>query len=104
MSFIRLHLQRNIKIYRLLFAATTYMLLSAHPSAAQEFSGITNFIDGIVKALTGPLGIACASIAVIAIGFVFMLGRMDWTFAISVILGIAIVFGGATFVGSLSAN
>ncbi len=103
MSFIRLHLQRNIKIYRVLFAATTYMLLSAHPSAAQEFSGITNFIDGIVKALTGPLGIACASIAVIAIGFVFMLGRMDWTFAISVILGIAIVFGGATFVGSLGA-
>ena len=103
MSFIRLHLQRNIKTYRLLFAATTYMLLSAHPSAAQEFSGITNFVDGIVKVLTEPLGIACASIAVIAIGFVFMLGRMDWTFAISVILGIAIVFGGATFVGSLGA-
>lgn len=104
MLFIRRHLQRNIKTYRLLFAATTYMLLSAHPSAAQEFSGITKFIQSIVTALTGPLGIAFASIAVIAIGFVFMLGRMDWTFAISIILGIAIVFGGASFVSGLTAQ
>ncbi len=104
MLSFRHHLQRNIKIYRLVFAVITYLVLSAQPSAAQEFSGITSFIQSIVDALTGPLGVACASIAVIAIGFVFMLGRMDWTFAISVIFGIAIVFGGASFVAGLSAQ
>lgn len=103
MFSIRQHFNQNLKLYRIGFSVAAFTLLSARPSAAQEFGGITSFIDGIVNALTGPLGIACASIAVIAIGFVFMLGRMDWTFAISVILGIAIVFGGATFVSSLTA-
>jgi type IV secretion system protein VirB2 len=104
MTFLRNHLDANITFYRYCFAITTFMLLSAHPSAAQEFSGITSFIQGIVTALTGDLGKACAAIAIIAIGFVFMLGRMDWTFAISIILGIAIVFGGASFVANLTAQ
>jgi type IV secretion system protein VirB2 len=94
--------ENNITLSRIIIGAAAILMLSTGPSAAQEFSGITNFIEGIVDALTGPLGKACAAIAVIAIGFVFMLGRMDWTFAISIILGIAIVFGGATFVSGLT--
>jgi len=41
---------------------------------------------------------------VMAVGFSFMTGRMDWTFAVSIVIGIAIVFGAATFVSSLSAH
>ena len=38
-----------------------------------------------------------------AVGFSFMTGRMDWTFAVAIILGIAIVFGAASFVANLAA-
>ncbi|WP_244608672.1 TrbC/VirB2 family protein [Bradyrhizobium algeriense] len=74
------------------------------PCAAQDFQGVTTFLDTIVKTITGPFGTAISALAVMAVGFSFMIGRMDWTFAVSVMMGIAIVFGGASFVKSLAAH
>lgn len=82
----------------------TMILLSSNPSAAQDFSGVTSFLQAIVEAVTGPIGVAISATAVIAVGFSFMTGRMDWTFAVSIIIGIAIVFGAATFVSGITAN
>ncbi len=84
--------------------ALSLLLFSSRPSLAQDFGGVETFLDAIVNAITGPIGISISAIAVIAVGFSFMTGRMDWTFAVSVILGIAIVFGGASFVQGLSAS
>ena len=94
----------EINIFKFLLAFVVLTLLAAEPSAAQEFSGVTSFLETIVTSITGGIGKAVAAIAVIAIGFTFMTGRMDWTFAVSVIMGIAIVFGGATFVSNLAAH
>ncbi|MBY3349127.1 TrbC/VirB2 family protein [Rhizobium laguerreae] len=80
------------------------VLLSSNPSAAQDFSGVTSFLEAIVEAVTGPIGVAISALAVMAIGFAFMTGRMDWTFAVSIIIGIAIVFGGASFVQGITAH
>ncbi|SEP30310.1 MULTISPECIES: TrbC/VirB2 family protein [Rhizobiaceae] len=80
------------------------VLLSSNPSAAQDFGGVTTFLETIVEAITGPIGIAISALAVIAVGFSFMTGRMDWTFAVSIIIGIAIVFGGASFVEGITVN
>jgi len=91
-------------IFKFLLAFVLITLLTTNPSAAQEFSGVTTFLQAIVGAITGPIGVAISAIAVIAIGFTFMTGRMDWMFAVSVIVGIAIVFGGATFVQNLTAH
>lgn len=91
-------------IFKFVLAFVLITLLTTNPSAAQEFSGIQTFLQSIVSAITGPIGVAVSAIAVIAIGFTFMTGRMDWTFAVSVIIGIAIVFGGATFVQNLTAH
>lgn len=90
--------------FRFLLTAFAVFLLSTEPSLAQDFSGVTTFLDKIVSTITGPIGIAVSAIAVIAVGFSFMTGRMDWTYAVAVILGIAIVFGGASFVEGLSAS
>jgi type IV secretion system protein VirB2 len=90
-------------VVRFILIASALLLLSSEPSLAQDFSGVSTFLDKIVTAITGPIGIAVSAIAVIAVGFSFMTGRMDWTYAVAVILGIAIVFGGASFVDGLSA-
>ncbi|MGY3116211.1 type IV secretion system protein VirB2 [Bradyrhizobium sp. S3.14.4] len=74
------------------------------PCAAQNFNGPTTFLETIVRTITGPFGVAISALAVMAVGFSFMIGRMDWTFAVSVMMGIAIVFGGASFVRSLAPN
>lgn len=89
-------------IPKFLFMFVAIMLVTTTPSAAQNFNGVNTFLHNIVTAITGPIGIAVSSLAVMAVGFSFMIGRMDWTFAVSVILGIAIVFGGASFVGGLA--
>jgi type IV secretion system protein VirB2 len=92
------------KIMRIGCIAVVLTLMFTEPGAAQDFSGVQSFLDKIVKAITGPIGIAVSGIAVMAVGFSFMTGRMDWTFAVSILLGIAIVFGAATFVSSIAAS
>lgn len=94
----------NREIWRFVFSAAAILLLTTQPSAAQDFQGVTTFLDKVVAAITGPIGIAVSALAVMAVGFSFMTGRMDWTFAVAVVLGIAIVFGGASFVEGLSAS
>ncbi len=92
------------KILRVAGTAAALTLLFASPSAAQDFAGVTTFLEAIVEAITGPIGIAVSALAVMAVGFSFMTGRMDWTFAVSIILGIAIVFGAASFVEGITAG
>ncbi|MGO6747976.1 TrbC/VirB2 family protein [Rhizobium ruizarguesonis] len=94
----------NITTLKLLFALTVFTVVATEPSFAQNFNGVNAFMSKIVSAITGPIGISISSIAVIAIGFSFMTGRMDWTFAVSVVLGIAIVFGGAAFLNGVGVS
>lgn len=94
----------HIAFDRLLSFVGLVTLLSAvstAPCAAQNFNGVTTFLTEIVKTLTGPFGVAISALAVMAVGFSFMTGRMNWLFAASVMMGIAIVFGGASLVRSL---
>lgn len=90
--------------WQLVIRAALLLLVTTHPSFAQDFDGVNTFLDAIVTAITGDIGVTIAALAVIAVGFSFMTGRMDWTFAVSIIVGIAIVFGAATFVDGIGAT
>lgn len=90
--------------WHFLLSVITILLLSSDPSFAQNFSGVQTFVGAVVTAITGPIGVSVSALAVIAVGFSFMTGRMDWTFAVAVVMGIAIVFGGATFVSGVVAH
>ncbi|MCJ9670392.1 MULTISPECIES: TrbC/VirB2 family protein [unclassified Neorhizobium] len=100
MNFFRDYF-RDIDLPKLLFAVAIFIFMWAEPSLAQNFEGVNTFMNKLVGAITGPIGASVSAIAVIAIGFSFMTGRMDWTFAVSVVLGIAIVFGGAAFLNGI---
>lgn len=91
-------------IPQICIALLAITLVSTSPSFAQDFTGVQTFIQAVVTAITGPIGRSVSALAVIAVGFSFMTGRMDWTFAVAVVVGIAIVFGGASFVASLNAQ
>ena len=97
-------MQNHKKYMSIAGTAALLTLIFVTPGAAQDFNGVTTFLDAIVQAITGPIGVAISALAVMAVGFSFMTGRMDWTFAVSIIMGIAIVFGGASFVQGLAAN
>ncbi|MEO1109884.1 MAG: TrbC/VirB2 family protein [Pseudomonadota bacterium] len=79
-------------------AALTLILAAVmiNPAIAQDLSPVTTFFTTIGTALTGTLGRAVGLVALCAVGFLFMTGRMNWMFAGSILIGLVILFGAAT--------
>lgn len=80
-----------------LLAATTLALCST-PAFAQDLSPIQNMLTAIVAALTGPIGIAVATLAVVGTGFMCMMGRLNWGWFASVVIGIVLIIYAGTIV------
>ena len=66
-----------------------------------NLSPITNILTGIATTLTGPLGKAMATLAVIGIGAAWLMGYVDFRTVVYVVAGIAIVAGAATIVNTM---
>ena len=79
-------------------------LLAASPALAQDpagsgpISGALNWMQGT---LLGSVATAVAVMAVAAVGFMMLTGRMNWRFGATVILGCFILFGAASIVGGI---
>ena len=86
---------------RFLPAATTLAAL-ATPALAQDLSPIQTMLETVEAALTGPIGVAVATLAVIGTGFMCMMGRLNWGWFASVIVGIVLIFSGDIIVGGFS--
>lgn len=72
--------------------------LAASPALAQDLSPIQTMLESIEAALTGPIGISVATLAVIGTGFMCMMGRLNWGWFASVIIGIVLIFSAGTIV------
>lgn len=87
--------------------------LTAIPSAicAQDFSGdpagsgpIVGAVSWIQGTLLGTLATVVAVIAVAAVGFLMLTGRINWRHGAVVILGCFILFGAASIVGGIQST
>lgn len=74
------------------------MAILATPATAQDLSPIQTMLETVEAALTGPIGIAVATLAVIGTGFMCMMGRLNWGWFASVIIGIVLIFSAGTIV------
>ncbi|WP_420006556.1 TrbC/VirB2 family protein [Arenibacterium sp. LLYu02] len=81
----------------LLPIATTLAIFSS-PAFAQDLSPIQTMLETVEAALTGPIGIAVSTLAVIGTGFMCMMGRLNWGWFASVIIGIVLIFSAGTIV------
>ena len=91
--------------FRLMFFA-----LIAMPSAAMAQTADPQGSGPIVAALSwlqgtllGNVATAVAVMAVAAVGFLMLTGRMNWRFGATVIIGCFILFGAASIVGGIQA-
>jgi len=75
----------------------------AQMSGPQGSSPISNALDWIQGTLMGKVATTVAVIAVAAVGFMMLTGRMNWRFGATVIVGCFILFGAATIVGGIQA-
>ena len=74
------------------------LALWASPALAQDLSPIQTMLETIEAALTGQIGIAVATLAVIGTGFMCMMGRLNWGWFASVVIGIVLIFSAGTIV------
>ena len=71
----------------------------AYAQSAAPVEGILWF-TGVLQ---GSVARSLAIIAVCFLGFLFLTGRMAWQGAISIVIGIAIIFGAAELVDAMKA-
>lgn len=83
------------------------LALAAGPAAAQvaldpEGSGvILGAVQWVQGTLLGAVATTVAVIAVAAVGFMMLTGRMNWRYGAMVILGCFILFGASAIVGGI---
>ncbi len=93
----------------LAMAMAASMMTWANNAAAQAVGGpagsspITGAVDWIQQTLLGRVATTVAVIAVAAVGFMMLTGRMNWRYGATVIVGVFILFGAATIVGGIQA-
>lgn len=84
--------------------------LLAVPSAAfaqtdpQGAGPITNAVLWMQNILLGPIATSLAVMAVAAVGFMMLTGRMNWRFGATVIVGVFIIFGAPVIVAGIAAS
>lgn len=84
------------------FAAMAVML-DGDPAIAQsiDLSPVTTLLQGIIDTITGPLGIAIATLAVVGVGVSWLFGIIDFRQAMFVVVATAIVAGAATITSAI---
>ena len=92
----------KIKNSQNLMVLAAVALTMATPASAQDLSPIQNMLESVEAALTGPIGIAVATLAIIGTGFMCMMGRLNWGWFASVIIGIVLIFSAGTIVAGFA--
>lgn len=80
---------------------TLALIAAASPALAQDLSPVNTFFTTLGTALTGPTGRAIGLVALAGVGLMFLTGRMNWGFALSIVLGLVILFGAGTILGGI---
>lgn len=82
----------------LAFAADAARAQSLDPQGSGPILGAVTWMQGT---LLGNVATVVAVIAVAAVGFMMLTGRMNWRYGATVILGCFILFGAASIVGGI---
>ena len=85
----------------LVLMAAVLAITWAEPAAAQQAT-VEKVLQNIVTMLTGNVAKLLATLAVIITGVAWMFGHLDLRRAAWVVLGVAIVFGAAEIVNTLT--
>lgn len=84
-------------------ALTTLLFAMASPALAQsiDLSPIQTLLQGIVDAITGPLGIVIGTLALIGVFLSWLFGILDFRQALWVLVAIAGIAAAPTIVAAI---
>jgi len=105
-SILRPFARQIAAIAALLGAALTPVAAFAQTqpqtAAPQGSSPIVNAMVWMQSILLGPIATSLAVMAVAAVGFMMLTGRMNWRFGATVIIGVFIIFGAPVIVAGIA--
>jgi len=98
--------QNRVAVAAVAVALGAVALLAVDPAWAQSVGGgslkpVEGVFDFLVKFLQGPLARSAAIIAVCALGYMAIAGRITWMLCLAVVSGISLIFGASTLVDAL---
>ncbi|MEL6878260.1 MAG: TrbC/VirB2 family protein [Pseudomonadota bacterium] len=106
-SFLRLPTGMPKLIIARIAAAITLLIAPATAFAQQQVADpqgsgpIVAALGWLQGTLLGNVATAIAVMAVAAVGFMMLTGRMNWRFGATVIIGVFILFGASTIVAGI---
>jgi type IV secretion system protein VirB2 len=80
------------------------VLVSADSSFAQSFQPLNTAMTSVMTFMTGTFATTAATVAVAAVGYLALTSRIPWMWAFSVVIGVALIFGAAQVVSSLTSG
>ena len=86
-------------VAQLIVASPAYaQLASADPAGSGPIGGAAEWLQGT---MLGNVATAIAVMAVAAVGFMMLTGRINWRYGATVVLGLFVVFGAASIVAGI---
>lgn len=82
----------------ILASPASAQIAAPDPAGSGPVLGAVEWLQGT---LLGNVATAVAVIAVAAVGFMMLTGRINWKYGATVVLGLFILFGAASIVGGI---
>ncbi len=82
----------------LAWASTAHAQATSNPAGSSPLIAALDWVQGT---LLGNVATAAAVIAVAAVGFLMLTGRMDWRRGLTVVIGCFIIFGAVSIVAGI---
>ena len=94
---------------RKIFGLAVLVALFASVSVGQAFADTTfqplnTAMTDVLSFMTGTFATTAATVAVAAVGYLALTSRIPWMWAFSVVIGVALIFGAAQVVSSLTSG
>ena len=78
------------------------MAAAASPALAQDLSPIATMLDTVVTAMTGPIGVALAVLAIVGTGMACLFGRLNFGWLGAAFAGVVLMFSAETIVNGFA--
>lgn len=101
MSLIRFPARSMARLSALIALASAHTAALAQTADPAGSGPINNALLWLQGTLLGTVATTVAVMAVAAIGFMMLTGRMNWRFGATVIVGVFILFGATTIVAGI---
>jgi type IV secretion system protein VirB2 len=73
-------------------------------ASTATFQPLNTAMSSVLSFMTGTFATTAATVAVAAVGYLALTSRIPWMWAFSVVIGVALIFGAAQVVSSLTSG